>query len=390
MLKSQTDVRESVASGLLRLTPERRVAFDRMLELMNVPKVDSPGVTAAALSGLVYAAAFDPDGLLVNEDPRLLSKHQFAGGRDDLFSPAKLVASNQAPGSYLSGGFVNIDDVSRKLARGGRLAARAETGSVTAGPAGQSDILASEATFRAEGRLVEVYATVTDGRGHYVDDLNQDQFTIMEQGEARAAAAFESRSAEVSVALLLDTTGSMQAALPALKNAALKLIGDLRPSDFVAVYSFNNTVSELQPFSTDKNAAKRAVLRTEPFGETALYDALARVNRDLSGRSGKKVIVVFTDGDDNASTITSQAAIQRAKAAGVPVYTIAQGAALTNPEFLKQLAGVSQSTGGVAYSIRNPGEIRGSVREYFTGFVAHLYFFAFQPAPAEDPRISPH
>ncbi len=383
--KIQGDVRESVASELLRLTPERRVAFDRVLELLNVPRLDPPGDasrTAAALSGLVYAATLDPDGLMVNEDPRLLSKHRFAAS-ENLFAPAKLVASSQPPGSYLSGGFVNIEEVARKLARGGRLAARVEAAPVATTTAGQAEILSTDATFRADARLVEVYATVTDSRGRYIDDLTQDQFTILEQGEPRAAAGFESRSTEVSVALLLDTTGSMQAALPALKNAALKLIGDLRASDWVAVYSFNNTVSELQPFSTDKNAAKRAVLGTEPFGETALYDALARVNRDLSGRSGKKVIVVFTDGDDNASTITAQAAIQRAKAAGVPVYTIAQGAALTNPEFLKQLSGVSQATGGAAYAIHNPAEIRG-VFENVSQDLLHTYFFAFQPAPAEN------
>ena len=249
--KAEGDVRESVAEGLLRLTPDRRAAFDRVLELLNVPRLDKPGDasrTAAALSGLVYAATLDPDGLLVNEDPHLLSKHRFAAAPEDLFSPAKLVASNQPPGSYLSGGFVNIEDVAGKLARGGRLASRVESAAVASAPAGQADILSTEATFRADGRLVEVYATVTDSRGRYVDDLTADQFTVMEQGTPRAAAGFESRSAEVSVALLLDTTGSMQAALPALKNAALKLIGDLRASDWVAVYSFNNTVSELHRF----------------------------------------------------------------------------------------------------------------------------------------------
>jgi VWFA-related protein len=171
--------------------------------------------------------------------------------------------------------------------------------------------------------------------------------------------------------------------LPALKNAALKLIGELRPADSVAVYSFNDSVSELQPFTTDKSAAKRAVLRTYAFGRTALYDALARVNRDLAGRSGKKVIVVFTDGDDNASTVTTDAAIRRAKAAGVPVYTISQGEALTHPTFLKQLADVSKATGGVAFAIHNPAEIR-SVFEHVSEDLMHGYMFAFRPAPAED------
>ncbi len=214
MLKTSEDVRESVASGLLRLTPDRRVAFDRVIELLKVPRVDSPGPAAAALSGLVYAATFDPDGLLLNEDPRLLTKHQFAAAPEELFSSSKLVASNQPPGSYLSGGFGNIEDVARKLARGGHAAPGVETAaSANSGTVGQAEVLSNEATFRADGRLVEVYATVTDSRGRYVDDLTQDQFTVMEQGETRTAAGFESRSAEVSVALLLDTTGKHAARL---------------------------------------------------------------------------------------------------------------------------------------------------------------------------------
>jgi Ca-activated chloride channel family protein len=108
------------------------------------------------------------------------------------------------------------------------------------------------------------------------------------------------------------------------------------------------------------------------------------VNRDLSGRSGKKVIVVFTDGDDNTSTVTTEAAIHRAKAAGVPVYTIAQGEALGHPEFLKQLASVSKATGGVSFVIRQPSEIRG-VFEHVSEDLMHGYLLAFRPSSAEDP-----
>jgi Ca-activated chloride channel homolog len=250
-----------------------------------------------------------------------------------------------------------------------------DTGS---GPSPETDLV-----FRASGRLVEVWATVTDSRGRHIDNLTGDQFTVMEQKTAQPLAAFESQSSPVSVALLLDTTGSMQKALPALKNAALGLIGDLRAEDSVAVYCFNKSVTELQSFTTDKGSAKRAVLRTQALGPTALYDALTRVGRDFSGRTGKKVIVVFTDGDDNMSMLTSDTAILRAKTAGVPVYTIAQGEALDRPEFLKQLAGVSKATGGEAFVIREPREI-GAVFEKVSEDLSHGYLLTFQPAPAED------
>jgi Ca-activated chloride channel family protein len=401
------DVRTSIASRLLRLPAERRAGFDRVLALQNVPQIDAnadSSTAVTALSGLVYAATLDPDGLLINEDPNFLSKHRFEGQPDDdapsLFNALALTKSNTEPGSYLSGGFMNVDQLARELPSGGQPSGgkidtlssevlRSEP-TLPAPPSFPSpaDAAPADLVFRTNARLVEVYATVTDSRGRYIDELTAGQFAVLDQRQSQPILGFESRSAEVSVALLLDVTGSMHDALPALKNAALKLIGDLRASDWVAIYGFNSNVSELQSFTRDKNAAKRAVLHTMPFGETALYDALARVNRDLAGRSGKKVVVVFTDGDDNASTITAQAAIRRAKAAGVPVYTIAQGAALFTSDFLKQLSGLSQATGGMPYAIHSPGEIR-SVFERVSQDLTHSYFFAFRPAPGETVDYRP-
>jgi Ca-activated chloride channel family protein len=405
MADGSTDLRQAVPAKLLRLSGAQRAAFDRIMELQSVPRIDAtsgspdPEKTLAALSGFVYAASLDPDGLLVNEDPLLLSKHQFVtvasnDKRASVFSTAALVGSIVPPGSYLSGGFVNFEQVARGLANGGKIvnqpvaASRPETALAGSEPAtvGSNPEPANPADliFRTNTSLVEVYTTVTDQRGRFVDDLAATQFSILEQGTPRATQAFETRASPVSVALLLDTTGSMTAALPALKNAALKLMEELRADDSVAVYSFNKSVSELQPFTTDKEAAKRAVLRTQPFGETALYDALARVSRDLSGRTGKKVIVLFTDGDDNSSTLTTDIAILRAKAVGVPVFTIAQGEALSHPEYVKQLAEVSKSTGGVSFVIREPNEI-GAVFEKVSEDLMHGYMLTFQ-APATQDR----
>jgi len=205
----------------------------------------------------------------------------------------------------------------------------------------------------------------------------------MESGKPQPAVAFEARSSSLSVALLFDTTGSMLNALPALKNAALRLLGELRPIDWVKVYSFSDAVTELLAFTRDKTAAKRAVLRTRAVGTTALYDALVRVNSDLASRSGKKVIVVFTDGVDNTSVLSTRAAIQRATRAGIPIYTIAQGEALQTPTLLKQLAAVSRVTGGVAFAIHDPAEI-GLVFESVSQELTHGYLLAFHPPPVRD------
>ncbi len=390
------ETHDAVARNLLRLDEERRAAFDRVLKLQNVPQAGgNPENIATALSGLVYAASLDPDGLLVNADATLLRKHQFVAQRPAVFSPVALVPS--ASGAYLTGGLGDLGDLGKHFAPAGRSVARSAprdqaSGSIPASGGSSvpvaTDLPPIEADFKVSGRLVEVSATVTDSRGRYIDNLTRGDFTIVDDRNPQSITAFEPQSNEVSCVLLLDTTGSMQLALPALKNAALRLISELRPEDSVAVYNFSDSVTELQPFTTDKAAAKRAVLRTQAYGDTALYDALARVGQDLVGRAGKKVIVLFTDGKDNASTLNTDAAIQRAKANGVPIYTIAQGEAIGHKDLLEQLAGISKATGGEAFAIEKPSEI-GRVFDKVSEDLTHGYLLSFQPPAADNPAWRP-
>ncbi len=388
---------EAVPARLLRLGGERRAAFDTVRALQKVPSLDSRSPASNedalyALTGQVYAAYLAPDGLLVSEDPLLVRKHKFLELSLQAkylppFPPTELRISTVGVASYFLGGYGTFGELVKTLAPGGAYTieqGRDGIGGKAAGAgfAGQVDVPSSEVIFRADARLVEVYATVTDNQGRYVDDLPGNAFRVFEEGRAQPLAAFEPNTSSLNCALLLDTTGSMQAALPALKSAALKLIGELRAMDTVAVYTFRETLFRRQDFTTDKQAAKRAVLRAVPDGNTALYDSLARVSREISHRSGKKVIVVFTDGADNASTLASDAVVKRAKTIGAPVYTIAQGQALRFPHVLKQLENVAIATGGLSFAIHNPDEIR-AVFEGIAADLQHGYLLAFRPSEAK-------
>jgi VWFA-related protein len=400
----QGSVDEAVATRLLRLTGQRRTEFDLVRELQSAPTIDAalaaptPANTLAALNGLVYAAVFNPNALLIAEDPGVLRRHRFVPAADSknhaAFFPTGLTRTNESSASYMTGGFQTFEETTSGLARHQRpvesaaapapapARGRAATAAARLSAASAPAVVQSGAVFRVSGRLVEVHATVTDSRGRYVDDVAQTEFKLMDDGKPVAVASFENNNTAISVALLLDSTGSMQSALPPLKSAALKLIGEMRPTDAVAVYCFNSMVTELQPFTTDKQAAERAILQAHALGGTALYDALVRVNRDLAGRTGKKAIVVFTDGDDNLSTLSAAIAIARAKAAGAPIYTIAQGEALRRPDFLEQLAGISNSTGGLPFEIRDPSEIL-KVFESVSKDLTHGYLLTFQPPEDE-------
>lgn len=394
----QGSLDEAVATGLLRLDVPRRASFDRVRKLQSAPTLDAalsaptPAATLAALSGAVYAAVLEPDCLLISEDPRALSRHRFVLSVDPKvrseFFPTDLVRTTKDSASYMTGGFMTFEETARSLARDKR-PLESDAAPVAAAPApGRpapvpgAAMQPGETVFRVSGRLVEVPATVTDGRGRYSDDVSRTEFVLLDDGKPVPIASFEDQSSAVSVALLFDATGSMQNALPPLKRAALKLIGEMRPTDAVAIYSFNLAVTELQPFTTDKAAAERAILRARAEGATALYDALVRVNRDLAGRTGKKAIVVFTDGADNQSVLTAEIAIARARTAAAPIYTIAQGSALRDPELLEQLAGISRSTGGLPFAIHEPAEIL-KVFESVSRDLTHGYLLTFQPPPEE-------
>lgn len=241
------------------------------------------------------------------------------------------------------------------------------------------------ATFKVDTRLVEVYATIRDHDGRFLDGLPKERFEVRDNGELRPLAAFESNSASLSCAILLDTTGSMAAALPIVKNSVVKLIEELRENDSVAIYSFSTGLNQLQDFTSDKSTAKQAVLRIRAAGATALFDAISELALEVTARSGKKAIVVFTDGEDNASLLNARSAIQRAKKAGVPVYAIAEGEALKSKMLLEELKDVAEMTGAQSYRARKTSDI-AALFQQITGDLQHTYMLAYKPPPSTDQK----
>jgi VWFA-related protein len=236
------------------------------------------------------------------------------------------------------------------------------------------------AVFRSDVRLVEVYATVFDHHGHYMDGLKGDRFELLDEGVPQPIVTFESNSASLSCAIVLDTTGSMFRALPAVKNAVMHLIDEFRPEDAVAIYSFSTSLQVLQDFTTDKSALKTAVLRTRAAGETALFDSISQAAAAIGRRNGKKSMIVFTDGDDNASVLNANTALARVKKLGIAIYTIGEGEAVTSPALSRGLKEISQVTGGVAYTVKKPKDVE-TVFQDISEDMQHGYMLTYKPPP---------
>jgi len=245
---------------------------------------------------------------------------------------------------------------------------------------GQGDLV-----FRAQTRLVEVYATVRDHSGRYLDGFPQDRFQITDNGSPQPISLFESDSAPLSCAVLLDTTGSMAGVLPAVKSSIMHMIDELSADDEVAIYTFSVGLRRVQDFTSDKAAAKQAVLRSRAAGGTALFDAISELSREIEPRNGKKAIIVFTDGDDNSSTLNARAAVQRAKKAGVPVYAVAEGDALKSASLLSEIREIAESTGAKFHQVHKTGDISDVFKD-ISGDLGHTYLLAYKAPPATDQK----
>jgi Ca-activated chloride channel homolog len=248
-----------------------------------------------------------------------------------------------------------------------------------------SALAQSDAVFRVESRLVEVYATVRDHNGRYLDGLSQDRFQVKDNGQVQPVLAFESNTAKLSCAILLDTTGSMAAVLPIVKSSVMHMIDELAPDDSIAVYSFSVGLKRLQDFTTDKAAAKQAVLRGRASGDTALFDAIAELSREIEPRAGKKAIVVFSDGADNASLLNARFAVQRAKKSGIPVYAVAEGDALKNGQLLAEIKDIAETTGAKFYEAHKTSQINEIFLD-ISGDLGHTYLLAYKPPPSTEQK----
>jgi Ca-activated chloride channel homolog len=156
------------------------------------------------------------------------------------------------------------------------------------------------------------------------------------------------------------------------------LLDQLRESDQVGIFGFSSVLTPLQDFTTDRVAARRAVLRTRAGGNTAFFDAIVQVAKEIEKHPGKKAIVLLTDGDDNASGLTADAAVKRVLETGVPVFAIAEGEARRSARLRSGLRQIAERTGGFSYEANSANDIERVFRD-IQGELKHLYLLTYRP-----------
>lgn len=165
----------------------------------------------------------------------------------------------------------------------------------------------NEEPVKLHTTLVQVPVVVSERGGRYVSDLTREEFTIFEDGIKQNIELFGSVEEPFSVALLLDSSGSTEASLDQIKSAAMAFIGNLRPHDRVMVVSFNDSVEVLSELTNDSAKLASAVRSIKPGEFTQVYEAVyTAVWERLHDVTGRKAVIVFTDGIDTASSEISE------------------------------------------------------------------------------------
>lgn len=287
------------------------------------------------------------------------------------------------------------------------------------------------AVFRVEVDMVLLNVAVTDSKGNYVTDLRPWDFQVQEDGLSQKLATFgeggeaprllgefvpglsrprlvqpysvrpgralrdgparnpiiaetpegvAALAAGASVYILFDTSNYMYKGFVFAQDAITEFVRSLDRPDRVALYSYSRDFARVVPVTGDRVQVLRGVRKTVAGDDAALYNALLLTLRDAAQVSGRRMVVVFSNGPDNASMIAPEDVRELAQAEGIPIYMISTREARHDPVSTAVFERMSTSTGGKAYFAKDWQEQQkafSSIRDD----LSHLYALSYYPQP---------
>jgi VWFA-related protein len=241
---------------------------------------------------------------------------------------------------------------------------------------------AQQAIFRASSQTVAIYATVVDADNHLATDLEQKDFEVYDNGVLKPLTLFKSDVQPITVVIMLDTSGSMTADIDLLKRAAEGFVLRMLPEDRARIGSFNDKIQISSRFSSDRDALIRILHDDLDYGNpTYLWDAIDASMSALANESGRRVVLIFTDGEDDKSVrMNYNKVLTRAVTENFMIYAIGKQSRMpgyvTNPD--RKLPPLAAETGGGYYGLKLGADLNGPFsriadelhRQYVLGFSA--------------------
>ncbi len=190
------------------------------------------------------------------------------------------------------------------------------------------DTQAQPPSFRAGVDVVSLNVTVTDRAGRFVTDLEESSFRIYEDGVQQDINFFTRTQLPIALALLIDTSASMDEKMATAQEAAIGFAQRLRPEDLAEIVDFDGRVNILQPFTNDVEQLERAIQRTAAGGSTSLYNAIYIALRELAKAPlrqadlRREAIIVLSDGEDTSSLVSFEEVLELSKRSNTAIFSI--------------------------------------------------------------------
>ena len=251
-------------------------------------------------------------------------------------------------------------------------------------------LFGQQATFKAGTSIVPVLTTVTDTQGRLVPNLEQEEFTILDNGKPQTITLFQNETQPFTVVVMLDFSFSMTTHLDLLKQATEQFILRMLPADKGQVGAFSDKIQFSGEFTNDRDDLV-AALKDLQFGNpTRLYDAIDASIDMLKSVEGRKIVLVFTDGDDTASRRGMGDVLDKARATETMIYAIGLESEFpiapgrmqrTRPD--RGLRKLADETGGGYFELKKTTELAPT----FTRVAQELhslYTIGFQPAALDN------
>jgi VWFA-related protein len=209
---------------------------------------------------------------------------------------------------------------------------------------------------RVDAVLVPVIVTE---HGRFVRDLKRQDFEVIEDGVAQRLVGFASEDSPLDLVVAIDISGSMESALPDVQAAVKQFLSRLRAGDAATLLGFNDTTFLVAEREKDQQAREDAIDLLAPWGGTALYDATVRAVDLIDRSTGRKGVIVFSDGDDRHSLTPPEMAAARVQGGNAMLYTVGFGAGSSVASLRERLASYAESTGGRAFYPNEVSELDG-------------------------------
>ena len=229
--------------------------------------------------------------------------------------------------------------------------------------AASAALFAQGAVFKSGTEIVSLFVTVADAQGRLVPDLIKDDFEILDNDKVQSIVYFENVIQPISVVVMLDTSGSMTGSISLLKEAAEQFLLRLLPADQGRVGAFNDKIQISAHFTKNRDELIGDVKELDFGNGTRLWDAVLVSLDELKGIEGRRVVLVFTDGDDTESRARLGTTIDRARLDDAMVYAIGLESNFFNGQRMVRsqpdsgLRKIADETGGGYFELKKTADL---------------------------------